>query len=138
EQTHREEKVMDLCPFSGQPCGNRKTTHVTELKGDGTFTELHLCRECSNKYMDMAPETCKPAQVVKIPVKSGEPAPLAPAPGPEPDPTPTPGGSVLAALLGALIGKTMLQKMPQPPQKKLPMKPPCPKCGHTIKDIGRT
>jgi len=121
---------MDLCPFSGQPCPNRKTMHVTELKPDGSFQELHLCRECSNKYMDMAPETCKAV----VPAKS-EPAPLPPAPGVEPE-SPTPNPGLLHSLLSLLVNKAMAEAQKQQQKPKIPAKPPCPGCGMTIRDIG--
>lgn len=42
---------MDICPFTKQPCDQKKVTHVTELK-DGAFTELHMCEKCAEQYLN--------------------------------------------------------------------------------------
>jgi protein-arginine kinase activator protein McsA len=85
--------------------------------------ELHLCKDCSAKYMDMAPETTK--QVKQEAVPQPPPAP----------PAPTLLSSFLTALLGAMLAKTMQQ--PQQPKSQLRNagKPPCPSCGMTVRKL---
>ena len=117
---------MDVCPFSGKPCSQKKVTNVTELKDDGSVVELKLCKECTPKYMKMDPETITP--VVQ------EAAPLAPAPAAEPD---KPVSNILAAILGLLMSKAIQQKKIEV-TPKVEAKPPCPNCGFTLKDIAMT
>jgi protein-arginine kinase activator protein McsA len=120
------EEVVDLCPFTQQPCPLAKTTHITELK-DGVVTELHLCKQCAERYLG-DPEMPPPPSSVKIPVKGGEETTPV-QPGFVAIPVGAPQGGLLP-LLQLLFGGPLALK-----QNEARAFPPCSHCGIEPKEI---
>lgn len=54
------------CPYSKQPCDDKKILHVTELK-DGSYTQLHMCEKCAAKYtggpIELEPKPENPSSI---------------------------------------------------------------------------
>lgn len=104
---------MDICPFSKQPCGQKKVMHVTELK-DGALTELHMCEKCAGQYTGSPKEPEVPAK---------------------PSTQPPSVGGFLGFLSLLMLGSVASKKRAEARQQA---QAKCPGCGITPEDIVKT
>lgn len=101
------------CPYSKQPCDDKKVLHVTELN-DGSYTELHMCDKCAAKYTggpvepEVKPESEKPSSL----------------------------GGLLGLLSLLMLGTVASQK--RATAKAASQTTKCPGCGTTPEDISKT
>jgi len=98
------------CPYSKQPCDEKKVLHITELK-DGSYTDLHMCEKCAAKYTGGPIES-----EIKL-----EPEKL----------------SGLGGLLG-LLSLLMLGTVASKKREAARSSTKCPGCGTTPEDIAKT
>jgi len=100
------------CPYSKQPCDDKKILHVTELK-DGSYTDLHMCEKCAAKYTG---------------------GPVEPEVKQEPE-TPSSLGGLVGLLSLLMLGTVASQKRATVRNTQATK---CPGCGTTPEDISKT
>lgn len=122
---------MDICPFTGLPCNEKKTVHITDIEED-IINEYHACSKCSSHNIDELKSQFNSESKPEVPKQTSESFSLFALPN-------NISKKEKVEALKKLIEK--VDSMHQNPREKaqpiakiLPQAK-CPKCKSTITDI---